>query len=277
MVECYKHHKIAFVGAGSMAEALISGIVNKELFTPKQLNVCNHSNLTRLRELEEKYHVNTTQDVKEMISDATIIILAMKPKDLTDALIPLKNNLNENQLLISVVAGMATSTITRILNIDIPVVRAMPNTSAAIAKSATAIAQGLFATNGHMKIAIDLFRSIGLVTTVNEEELHAVTGLSGSGPAYVYYLVESMEKAANEIGLGKEVSRELIIQTIIGAAEMLRVSEKHPSQLRSEVTSPGGTTEAGIHVLEQYDYQKAMIACIKRAKERSIELGSLYT
>ncbi|WP_077618704.1 pyrroline-5-carboxylate reductase ProI [Bacillus sinesaloumensis] len=264
---------IVFVGAGSMAEAMISGMLQKELFMPRQISVMNRSNHVRLEELNKTYGVTITTNIKETIENAGIIIFAIKPKDVAQAVLAIKDHINENQLIISVLAGVATTTITDLLNKKVPVVRAMPNTSATIGKSATALSIGMYATENHLLISRQLFETIGIVTTVEEKDLHAVTGLSGSGPAYVYYLVEAMEKAADEIGLEKGIAKELILQTIIGAAEMLKSSPKQPATLRKEVTSPGGTTEAGINVLEQFNYQQAMVSCIKRATNRSAELG----
>ncbi|RFB17078.1 pyrroline-5-carboxylate reductase [Bacillus sp. HNG] len=267
------NQNIVFVGAGSMAEAMISGMLQKELFLPRQISVMNRSNHTRLAELSKTYGVTISPNQKEAIENAGIIILAIKPKDVAEAVLAIKEYVSEQQLIISVLAGVATTTITDLLNKEVAVVRAMPNTSATIGKSATALSAGMHANENHLLIARQLFQTIGIVTTVAEKDLHAVTGLSGSGPAYVYYLVEAMEKAADDIGLEKGIAKELILQTIIGAAEMLKHSSKQPATLRKEVTSPGGTTEAGIKVLEQYNYQQAMVACIKRATIRSAELG----
>ncbi|WP_449536857.1 pyrroline-5-carboxylate reductase ProI [Ferdinandcohnia sp. Marseille-Q9671] len=265
---------IVFVGAGSMAEAMISGMLQKELFLPKQISVMNRSNHERLEYLNTTYGVVISKNKQETIKNAGIIILAIKPKDVAETVLAIRDYVNEQQLIISVLAGVSTTTITDLLNKEVAVVRAMPNTSAAIGKSATALAVGTYASEKHLLISRELFETIGIVTTVEETDLHAVTGLSGSGPAYVYYLVEAMEKAADEIGLEKGIAKDLILQTIIGAAEMLKSSTKQPAMLRKEVTSPGGTTEAGIKVLEEFNYQEAMIACIKRATSRSTELGN---
>ncbi len=264
---------IVFVGAGSMAEAMISGMLQKELFLPNQISVMNRSNYARLEGLNKEYGVTISQNKQETIENAGVILLAIKPKDVAEAVLAIKDHVNENQLIISVLAGVSTTTITDLLNKEVAVVRAMPNTSATIGKSATALSVGMYASEDHLLIARQLFETIGIVTTVAEKDLHAVTGLSGSGPAYVYYLVEAMEKAADDIGLEKAIAKELILQTIIGAAEMLKSSPKPPALLRKEVTSPGGTTEAGIKVLEQFKYQQAMVSCIKRATARSAELG----
>ncbi|MBB5326285.1 pyrroline-5-carboxylate reductase [Anoxybacillus tepidamans] len=263
---------VAFIGAGSMAEALISGMT-KTLYQPEQMVVTNRSDAKRLEYMQQTYGVRIETDKEKAVSEADIIILAMKPKDAAEGIASVAHVINEQQLIISLLAGVTTEAIVSLIGKQVAVVRAMPNTSAAIGQSATAIALGHYATDAHLAIAKTLFETVGIVAVVQEQDLHAVTGLSGSGPAYVYYLVEAMEKAADEIGLDRAVAKDLILQTIIGAAHMLKATNKHPSVLRKEVTSPGGTTEAGIGVLEHYRYQEAVIACIKRATERSEELG----
>jgi pyrroline-5-carboxylate reductase len=267
-----KTKTIAFIGAGSMAEALIAGMT-KTLYKSEQIIVTNRSNKKRLEYMRNTYHVRVEIDKEKAVKEADIIILAMKPKDVVEGINAISETVREDQLIISVLAGVSTDSILSLLKKKVAVVRAMPNTSATIGKSATAIALGRYANKTHLSIAKTLFETVGVVTVVAENDLHAVTGLSGSGPAYVYYLVEAMEKAAKEIGLEQSVAKDLILQTIIGAAEMLKSSAKHPSILRKEVTSPGGTTEAGIKILEDYHYQEAVIACIKRATKRSAELG----
>lgn len=197
----------------------------------------------------------------------------MKPKDIAEALIPFKEYIHHNVLIISLLAGVSTHSIKNLLQKDVPIIRAMPNTSAAILKSATAISPSKHATAEHIQTAIALFKTIGLVSVVEEEDMHAVTALSGSGPAYIYYVVEAMEAAAKKIGLKEDVAKSLILQTMIGAAEMLKASEKHPSILRKEITSPGGTTEAGIEVLQEHKFQQALISCITQAAQRSHNLG----
>ncbi|MFC4324076.1 pyrroline-5-carboxylate reductase ProI [Litchfieldia salsa] len=268
-----KKQKIAFIGAGSMAEAIIAGMLQQQLFTPEQIIVTNRSNRQRLQELHETYGVQVTHNKQEALQHADLILLAIKPKDVTEGVKEIAPFVNTSQLVISVLAGVSTDTLLQLFNKSMAIVRVMPNTSAAIGKSATAIALGEYATDIHRDLVQELFETVGLVVLVEEAEIHAVTGLSGSGPAYVYYLVEAMEKAATEIGLDKDVAKDLILQTIIGAAEMLKSSTKHPATLRKEVTSPGGTTEAGIKVLENYNYQEAMISCIKQATKRSEQMG----
>ncbi|ABK86979.1 TPA: pyrroline-5-carboxylate reductase [Bacillus cereus] len=264
---------ISFLGAGSIAEAIIGGLLHANVVKGEQITVSNRSNETRLQELHQKYGVKGTHNKKELLTDTNILFLAMKPKDIAEALIPFKEYIHHNVLIISLLAGVSTHSIKNLLQKDVPIIRAMPNTSAAILKSATAISPSKHATAEHIQTAIALFETIGLVSVVEEEDMHAVTALSGSGPAYIYYVVEAMEAAAKKIGLKEDVAKSLILQTMIGAAEMLKASEKHPSILRKEITSPGGTTEAGIEVLQEHKFQQALISCITQAAQRSHNLG----
>ncbi|HHT7187183.1 TPA: pyrroline-5-carboxylate reductase ProI [Bacillus cereus] len=264
---------ISFLGAGSIAEAIIGGLIHANVVKGEQITVSNRSNEKRLRELHNKYGIKGTHNKKELLANANILFLAMKPKDIAEAIIPLKEFTNPNLLIISLLAGVSTQSIRNLLQKDVPIIRAMPNTSATILKSATAISPSKHATAEHIRTATSLFETIGLVSVVEEEDMHAVTALSGSGPAYIYYVVEAMEEAAKKIGLKEDVAKSLILQTMIGAAEMLKASEKHPSILRKEITSPGGTTEAGIEVLQEHKFQQALISCITQATKRSHDLG----
>lgn len=264
---------IAFIGAGSMAEAMISGLISTNKFKPGQIHVTNYSNDARLHELRNQYKINITRNIPLIIQKSDVIVLAVKPKDVVESIENIKPYIHKSHLIISVLAGVSTSSILSLFQHKVPVVRAMPNTSASIGLSATAISKGEHANDEHIKLAETLFHTVGTVTVVPEAQLHAVTGLSGSGPAYVYYLVEAMQKAALHQGLESDVATDLITQTLIGAAQMLRTSPKSPTTLRKEVTSPGGTTEAGLEQLTDYEFQEALIQCIDKATLRSKELG----
>jgi pyrroline-5-carboxylate reductase len=266
--------KIAIVGAGSMAEAFISGILENGLIDRKKVWVTNSKNEKRLAKLSEQFGVNSTYDLHELFGGADIVILAMKPKDAAAAIQYIRGHLTEQMLVVSVLAGVSMSSIELLAKRQLAVVRAMPNTSATVGKSATAIAVNERVSPQQIEKAKELFQTVGLTTFVEEEQLDAVTGLSGSGPAYIYYLIEAMENSAVEIGLDKQVAQELIVQTLIGAAEMVKASNKSPAQLRKDVTSPGGTTEAGIKILEENGVQQAFIACIKAAAAQSKKMGS---
>lgn len=265
--------KIVIVGAGSMAEALISGIVKNDLLDPKNIWTTNRTNEERLVTLNKQYGVQFTYDVKELFEGAEVVVLAMKPKDALQAIKQIRSHLTKQMLIISVLAGIAISAIEELAEKPLAIARAMPNTSATVGKSATAIAVNKVVSFNQLETIKHLFGTVGLTTFVPEDQLDAVTGLSGSGPAYIYYLVEAMENSAVEIGLERQMAKELIVQTLIGAAEMLKSTTKPSKQLRQEVTSPGGTTEAGIQILEEHKVQHAFISCIKAAAIQSKKMG----
>lgn len=266
--------KLVFFGAGSMAEAMISGIIESKLMNPKDIWVTNKANKEKLLNLEQQYGVTTTYNLTELFDDAEAVVLAMKPKDAASAINMIHRFLTDNMLVISVLAGMSSSTIEELSGKPIAIARAMPNTSAAVGKSATAIAVNRFVTADQTNAVKQLFETIGLAVFVAEKDLDAVTGVSGSGPAYIYYFVEAMEKGAIEVGLDQDTAQKLIIQTLLGAAEMVKTSSKPARQLRKEVTSPGGTTEAGIRILEENEVQNAFIECIKAACAKSKKMGA---
>ncbi|MDF1507528.1 pyrroline-5-carboxylate reductase [Robertmurraya sp. DFI.2.37] len=265
--------KIAMIGAGSMAEALISGMVKKQFMRGEQIWVTNRSNREKLSLLHQQYGINPTYDFEEMLQDADVILLAMKPKDVALAVKQIKPYLNHETFLVSMLAGVSIKSIEMLTERSVPIVRAMPNTSAAIGQSATALAANSIATEEQIHLIKTMFDTVGLTVYVEEKQLDAVTGLSGSGPAYIYYLIEAMEKSAVEIGLNGELAQKLIVQTLIGAAGMVSRTTKPPKQLRKEVTSPGGTTEAGLKILKEHQVQEAFIQCIKEATSQSKRLG----
>ncbi|MDP4083750.1 MAG: pyrroline-5-carboxylate reductase [Bacillota bacterium] len=266
--------KLAIVGAGSMAEALISGIVKNNLLDSKNIWVTNKTDEKKLKNLHHKYGVTITYDLDSLFNQAETVVLAMKPKDALAAIQKIRGHLTNQMLIISVLAGISVNTIETLAGKSLSIARAMPNTSAAVGKSATAIAVNTFVSSTQLEMIRSLFDTVGLTTFVNEEQLDAVTGLSGSGPAYIYYLVEAMENSAVEIGLERQIAKELIVQTLVGAAEMLKSTTKSSSKLRQEVTSPGGTTEAGIRILEENKVQHAFVSCIKEAASQSKRMGN---
>ncbi len=269
--------KVAFIGAGSMAEAMISGILAKNILQPQQIYVTNRSNKEKLLLLQKQYGVETFSNLQDVLPNMDIIIFAIKPKDIAETVEKIKDYTTKKQVMISVLAGVSILCISRLLGHEAPIIRTMPNTSAAVGESITAIAPGSFATQEQVALSKALFKAIGDVVIVEEEKLDAITGLSGSGPAYIYYLIEAMEIGAKEIGLDEKLAKQLIAQVLIGAAERVKSTDLSSQTLYKQVMSPGGTTEAGFKVLESYQYQEAMVECIKRAAERSTELGKLYS
>ncbi|GAA0415465.1 MAG: pyrroline-5-carboxylate reductase [Bacillota bacterium] len=265
--------KIAFIGAGSMAEAIISGMVRAEIVDNNHISVTNRSNQERISRLEKRYQINSVMDKEKITTDTDIIILATKPYDIEQAIDSIKDYITANQLIISVTAGISTTAIKQFIGINVPVIRAMPNTSASIGESATAISAGKGVSKDHVQEAVTLFNTIGTTVVVDEEDMHMVTAISGSGPAYIYYLVEAMEKAAVDSGLHKDTAKALIAQTILGAGEMLSQSEDTADVLRKKITSPAGTTQAGLESLKKNGFQQIIIECVQAARDRSIALG----
>ncbi len=272
-----KEKTIVFLGAGSMASAMIAGLISNRLVAPDQIVATNVSNRKRLEELAERYHIHTTQDRKEAVSRADIVIFAMKPKDLKAAIEEIRPSLRvDEQLYVSVLAGIPTAYIERLLGAKASVIRTMPNTSASVGASATAICKGAYATDEQLAEVKRLFSAIGSVTVVKEEKLDAITGVAGSGPAYFYFIVEAMEKAAIESGLTEEEAKSFITQTIVGVGKRLQSTTKTAKQLYEEVMSPQGTTEAGINVLREHHVQRAIETAVLKAVARSKELGNSF-
>jgi pyrroline-5-carboxylate reductase len=266
--------KICFIGAGAMAEAIVAGLINKKIVKPGQISITNRDDRFRLDELVYNFGVFADAEQKEKsMQEADVLVLAMKPKDVAEALTSIRHFTSSDQLVISVVAGISTDYITDLLGHTAPVVRTMPNTSAAIGRSATGICAGKTASDEHIAMARKIFESIGMVVLTEEAKLDAVTGLSGSGPAYVYYLVESMLAGGIDAGLEADEARKLILQTLIGSAQMLIETGEEPSVLREKVTSPNGTTQAGLDILRSYHFEEAVRSCIQGAAKRSKELG----
>lgn len=256
-----------------MAEAIISGLVSQNMIEAKQIVVTNKSNDARLAYLHDTYGITGTRSVQEAMKEADVVILAVKPKDILTTMQSIQTAITTKMMLISVAAGVHTASLEGIAAQKVAIIRAMPNTSATVGKSATAICTNAYTSTAQREVAITLFKTIGSVVVVKEEQLDAVTGLSGSGPAYMYYLVEAMEKAAQDLGLEADTAKQLIIQTMLGAADMLQQSPKSPATLRQEVTSPGGTTEAGLNVLQANQVGASMIACIEAATTQSKRMG----
>ncbi|TWT09183.1 pyrroline-5-carboxylate reductase [Planomicrobium sp. CPCC 101079] len=262
--------KIVCVGAGSMAESMIHGWINKRILQPEDISVMNKSDLARLEFLRDEYGVNIVEEERLELREADFVLLAMKPKDVAAAVGAIKEKLTAATVVLSVVAGVSIETIQKHAGI-LAVARAMPNTSARIGKSATGLAWSRQVTVDKQHQLRTLLSSIGGVTVVKEEQLHAVTAVAGSGPAYVYYMAEAMTEAAVAQGLSLADATKLVRQTFDGAADMLQ--QEDFGELRKKVTSPNGTTAAGIAALDSLQFKKTVSACVEAAAGRSQELG----
>lgn len=271
IMEESRMNKVVFIGAGSMAEAMISGWINNNTFDANNIYISNRSDINRLLALREKYGVQILTDIK-LIQDADLIVLAMKPKDIREAMEKIKSFVSDETAVLTILAGISISTITDGLGMR-PVARVMPNTSATIGMSASGISFNELVTEEKKQTFMTLLQAIGLVIEVEEDQLHVITALSGSGPAYIYYLIEAFEQVGTQFGLSKEIVRDLMVQTIAGSASMLSTVKEEPAILRQKVTSPGGTTEAGIKALEQNHFIETIFACVQSAEARSRELS----
>lgn len=263
---------IGFLGAGSMAEAIISGLLDKQLLPAKHIIVTNRTERTRLQQLENDYGIQTTTDHATLVSQSDILILAMKPKDVSD-IQQNKASLREDQLILSVLAGISTDHISQLLGRPIPVIRAMPNTSSAVGCSATGLAAGAHVRPNHLETAQTIFQSIGKAAVVDEDQMDIVTGLAGSGPAFIYSMIEAMEEAGIQGGLDPQTTKTLARQTLFGVAQMLQQTGKEPEELRQKIMSPGGTTVAGLDTLQSNGFTESVQAAVHRSAERAEELG----
>jgi pyrroline-5-carboxylate reductase len=268
--------KVAFLGAGNMAEAMISGMVESNAIPTEQIIVSNRSNQGRLQELKAKYDITAMTKDKLNFEEIDMLILAMKPKDIDAVLESIRDLVSPHTVVLSVLAGITTEHMEEGLPQGQKVIRVMPNTSSMMRESATAIAAGEYTADEDMKLAEELLNSIGEVYTIQEEKMDIFTGIAGSGPAYFYYLMEHIEKAGKDSGLEPEVARQIGAQTILGAAKMIMEREETPAQLRQNVTSPNGTTAAGLDALEKFGGGEAIAQAVKGAEKRSKEISSQF-
>jgi pyrroline-5-carboxylate reductase len=268
--------RIVFVGAGSMAEAIFRGLVEQKITEPQNIYVINRQDQDKLNRIKQQYGVQVTSDPnlrEAYIREADVVVVCMKPKDVEASFRNLQPMLNEKQLLISVIAGLSIAKIEALLQTRMPIVRTMPNTSSTIGLGATGISFSEKVLPAQQQLAVSMFEAVGIVSIVEEAKLDIVTGVSGSGPAYVYYFMESMIKAAMEGGLSEEDARALTSQTVLGAARMIQTTGEDPAELRRKVTSPNGTTQAALETLDRHQFSEGIVRAVFRAAERAKELG----
>jgi pyrroline-5-carboxylate reductase len=263
--------KVVFVGAGNMAEAIVSGMVAANFCAPEKI-IMTDVRPERLADLEREYRVSTSTD-NCVVKNAEIVVLAVKPQVMNEVLKGLAPVLRTETLIISIAAGIPTAKIEAALGGKHRVVRVMPNMPALIGQGASAIASGANADEADLEVAETILGCVGLVVRVNEKEIDAVTALSGSGPAYVFYLLEGMLAAAEKMGLDKETARKLALKTVEGAARLMEDSGEAADGLRTKVTSKGGTTEAAIRLLDEANVKEAIVQALLAAQKRSVELS----
>ena len=262
---------IGFVGAGSMAEAMIRGLLRGNVFSPDRITA-SAPREERVAELREKYGINATTD-NVAAASAQIVVLSVKPQILGRVLAEVGRLIAPDALVISIAAGVPMSTIEARLGPGARVIRAMPNTPALVDAGATAIAGGEHAHETDLADAKRIFDSVGITVILEESQLDAVTGLSGSGPAYVFLILEALSDAGVKVGLSRRTAQLLAAQTLLGSAKLLLETNEHPGRLKDMVTSPGGTAITGLHTLENGGVRTTLMNAVEAATRRTRELG----
>jgi pyrroline-5-carboxylate reductase len=263
---------IAILGAGQMGEALISGLLRAGVVSPAEL-VAAARRSDRAQQLRDSYGIDVLSAAAAAERGQTLVI-TVKPQDMGTLLDEIKPAVTPAKLVISVAAGITTAFIERKLTGDVPVVRVMSNTPVLVDEAMSVVSAGPYATEEHLRRAEQLLRPVGKVLRIPESQQDAATALSGSGPAYVYFLVEAMVDAGILLGMPRGNALEMVKQAVYGAATMLRDSGEHPVLLREAVTSPGGTTISAIRELEKHGVRAAVLAAIEAARDRGRELGA---
>lgn len=266
--------KIGFIGGGNMAEAIIRGILSSGLYTPPEITASDIK-ADRLAYLVKEYGIQTTQNNQEVVEHAQVVLICVKPQNVARMLDGIAGQVNNDVLVISIAAGITTSYLAEKLG-DVQIIRAMPNTPAMVDEGATAL-YASSASQASLNHAVELFSAVGRVVTVEKEDLiDVVTAVSGSGPAYFFFLMEKMVAAAVEMNLPANIAEELVYQTAKGAGVLAKQAYERgesPAELRRKVTSARGTTEAAVHVFLERDFGGTIFAGIKKARNRSVELS----
>jgi pyrroline-5-carboxylate reductase len=266
--------KLGFIGAGNMGEALVKGLIASKAAKPSQVLV-SARRPERVQELERIYGIRGASNA-EVARESDVLVLAVKPQILDQVLRDIAPEVPRDRLVISVAAGVPIAAIERRLQPPLRIVRAMPNTPATVGAGATAIALGEHATEADLATAKTIFDSVGLTVVLDEYQLDAVTGLSGSGPAYIFLIIEALADAGVKVGLARRSAMQLAAQTVLGSAKLLIESGQHPGLLKDGVTSPGGTAIAGLHTLEAGGLRNVLMNAVEVATQRSKELGEEF-
>lgn len=267
--------KIAIIGTGNMGEALVSGLLGSGSSKPKNI-ICTDVRQHKLDDIKSKYKVRTTTSNLKAVAEADIIIYAVKPQIMAATLTETAAKLDMSKLVISIAAGVPLAAMESCISKDLRLIRVMPNIAAFVKEAASAIAAGAHATKEDVSLAMEIFNSIGKCIFLKENYLmDAITGLSGSGPAYIFLIVDALADAGVKMGLARQDSLFLAAQTVLGAAKLLIETQEHPGQLKDKVTSPGGTAIAGLATLESGGLRTTLINAVEAATNRSKELGDM--
>jgi pyrroline-5-carboxylate reductase len=265
--------RLAFLGGGQMAEAIARGVIAAGLLKAEQI-VASEIRADRRDYLTSKVGIRAVATNAEAVALGDVILLAVKPQDTATVLADIGDLVHADKVVVSIAAGVPLSKLEAPFERSVPVIRVMPNTPCLVGAGMAAIARGHHATSEHEARVLSIFNATGKAIAVAEKDLDAVTGLSGSGPGYVAIVIEAMIDGGVRAGLARDVATTLAVQTVLGSAQMLSETGEHPARLKDMVTSPGGTTIAGIHALEQAGLRAAFMNAIVAATDRSRELGS---
>jgi pyrroline-5-carboxylate reductase len=268
-----KTRRLGFLGAGNMSGALIKGLLHAKVLPPERI-LASDVKSERLEQLHKTHGIRTTTDNHALLRECDVVVLAVKPQAIDKVLAEVGGDVRPDQLLVSVAAGVPIESLEARLPPGSRVVRSMPNTPATVQAGATAISGGAHAREDDLRVARELFEAVGRVVVLDESLLDAVTGLSGSGPAYVMLIIEALADGGVKVGLHRDTALLLAAQTVFGSALLLLETGEHPGRLKDMVTSPGGTAIAGIHTLESGALRKTLIDAVETATKRAAELGA---
>jgi len=264
--------RVAFIGVGNMGEAMLSALLRRKLIRPNAIRACDIDD-ARLAYIEKKYKVNCTKDIKEAIDDCEVIVMAVKPQVIPKAMKDMKGALKEEQLVLSIAAGTGIASIRKGLGHD-AIVRVMPNTPAQVGEGMSVWAATNAVSKRQKDMAQTTLRAMGRELNVPDEKyIDMATAISGSGPAYIFLIMEALTDAAVHIGLPRDIAGDLVSQTILGSAHMTRETGKHPAELKNMVTSPGGTTAEGLLCLEEGGIRAIIAQAVIAAYEKAKQLG----
>jgi pyrroline-5-carboxylate reductase len=269
-----RNKQIGFVGVGNMGEALIHGLLHGHLCRPDQI-LCSDTRPERLKAIREKYEVKGTSHNTEVVKQSDLIIIAVKPQIMKNVVEEIAKYLNLSKLIISIAAGVPLEAIESCAKKELKLIRVMPNICVSVQEGVSAIAGGKHIIKEDLMIAKTIFDSVGKSLFIEEDLLDAVTGLSGSGPAYIFLIIDALADAGVKVGLSRDDALILASQTVLGAAKMLIETGEHPGKLKDMVTSPGGTAIAGLHTLEEGGLRTTLINAVEVATQRSKALGEM--
>ncbi len=268
----FTNKKLAILGGGKMGGILVKGVIDRKILAPENITVTD-IDAGRLEELASTLNVRVSSDNKKAVKQADVIILAVKPQTFPKMLQEIRPAVTASKIFLSIAAGIPTEAIEKALPKGARVLRAMPNVNALAGEGAAAVACGKNARPGDAQYALEILNAVGLAVEVEEKLMDAVTGLSGSGPAYCFVIIEALADAGVQLGLPRNLAEKLAVQTMLGSARLCQSSKQHPAQLKNMVTSPGGTTAAGLKVLEEGKIRATLIGAVEAAVRRAKELG----